>query len=281
MTRFRLHTVLTAMALILLFFSLESCGIETPPGYQLVWSDEFEKPGSPDPQKWFFEIGGNRYDWYNKEEQNYTTVKGTDAQGPNAWVENGALIIEARKETYTCVETAKTKNYTSARLKTEGMGDWKYGWVQVRAKIPQGKGTWPAIWMLNSQGIRYPWGGEIDLMEAIGTKPGTIFTNVWSKENTESGKGSSQSIKLDDPFGTWHIYGLHWTSEKVEIWVDDQLVNTYGRGDGSKEHWPYDYRFHLLLNVALGGEWEGAIDDTIFENPVRMYVDYVRVFQAP
>ena len=240
--------------------------------WKLVWSDEFTLDGTPDSSKWEFDTQGNAWDWGNNEEQNYTS-----AEGKNAWVEGGRLIIEARKESWTSPVDNETKEYTSARLRTKGKGDWTYGKIEVSAKLPGGKGSWPAIWMLSSDEPYggWPHSGEIDIMENIGSEPTQVYATVWNSLNKDSdGTGTRTTINtLNTEF---HRYSVEWRESDLRFFVDGTQVFSYVRS-GSEEQWPYDHPFHLLLNVAVGGDWEKVVDPSIF--PIRMEVDYVRVYQ--
>jgi beta-glucanase (GH16 family) len=239
------------------------CGSKT-----LIWSDEFDYSGLPDSTKWDYDIGGNG--WGNRELQYYTS-KRTE----NARVENGNLIIETRKEPF------KGKEYTSARLKTEDLGDWLYGRIEVRAKLPPGKGLWPAIWMLPTDWEygNWPASGEIDIMENVGFDPQRIFFTIHTElYNHTKGTQKSTSILLDDPYTTFHIYAAEWFDDHIDLYCDDTLRYTFNNENTGSKTWPFDQRFHLLLNIAVGGSWGGAqgIDTTIF--PQKMIVDYVRVY---
>jgi licheninase len=238
--------------------------------WKQVWGDEFDGQGLPDGSKWTYETGGDG--WGNQEQQFYTR-EDTD----NARVENGTLIIEARKE------SDQGSAYTSARLNSRE--SWTYGRVEVRAKVPAGKGTWPAIWMLadnDTYGDQYwPDNGEIDIMEHVGYDEGVIHGTIHTKafnhiEGTD--KGSSRTI----PTATseFHTYALEWTPGEIRVSVDGQTYFTFqNREQYSWQEWPFDQPFHLLLNVAVGGTWGGAegIDDSAF--PERMVLDYVRVYK--
>ena len=234
---------------------------------KLVWFDEFNYKGLPDSSKWSYEVGGNG--WGNNEKQYYT--KDDTA---NAVVKNGSLFITVRKDT--------TRNYTSARLVTKNKGDWKDGRIEVRAKLPKGRGLWPAIWMLSTdwQYGGWPASGEIDIMEHVGYMPDSIFTSVHTKTfnhviHTQKTKG----FFVDEPYDKFHVYAIDWTKDEIKFYMDDiQQFSFQNTGKGFAE-WPFDKRFHLLLNVAVGGNWGGkeGIDETVF--PASMEVDYVRVFQ--
>ncbi len=240
--------------------------------YELVWSDEFDYEGLPDDTKWNYDVGGSG--WGNNELQYYTD---TD----NAYVEDGFLTITAKKETYNKLD------YTSARMITKNKGDWLYGKVEVRAKLPSGRGTWPAIWMLPTDWKYGGWprSGEIDIMEHVGYDMGhihgTIHTNAYNHiKGTQVGK----SVVRDDASEAFYTYTLEWLPDKIKIYIDDSLYFVYKPSNmincPSEEEWPFDQRFHLLLNIAVGGNWGGAngVDESIF--PQEMVVDYVRVYQA-
>ena len=238
-------------------------------GWTLVWNDEFDVDGVPSLDKWSYDVGGNG--WGNNELEYYTQFR-----KENARVENGTLIIEARKEQF------EGKNYTSARLVTKTKGDWLYGRVDVRAKLPAGVGTWPAIWMLSTDWKYGGWpnSGEIDIMEHVGYDPGAIHGSTHSlkyyfKINTQK----TATFRLNDPFSDFHTYSIEWYADRIDFFVDGEIYLT-SRNDGTGwEAWPFDQRFHLILNVAIGGDWGGVkgVDTAIF--PAKMVVDYVRVYK--
>ncbi|WP_158838881.1 family 16 glycosylhydrolase [Polaribacter sp. L3A8] len=257
-------------------------------GYQLVFSDEFNYKGKPDSSKWNYAYGFIA----NRENQYYTdSLK-------NARVENGNLIIEAHKETidnkdYNNPELLKkswkkyaaerkTAKYTSARLTTKNLASWQYGRIDVRAKLPKGVGLWPAIWMLgeNKEDVGWPESGEIDIMEHVGFNNDTIFGTVHTKafnhiKKTQQGK----SIFIDEPNEEFHVFTLEWTPEKMDFILDNEVYNTFKNQHKTTAEWPFDQKFYLILNVAVGGMLGGkkGIDDSIF--PQKMIVDYVRVYQ--
>lgn len=247
--------------------------------WELVWSDEFDYTGVPDPQKWTFDTSGNNWNWGNDEAQNYTTSK-----DGNAWVEDGKLVIEARKEDYYWAGDGETKNYTSARLITRYKGDWLYGKIEVRAKLPRGVGIWPAIWMMPTDDVYGGWpkSGEIDIMEYVGFDKSNVHANVHhtstNPDKRSEGQGATKSVY--SPYSVYHTYGLIWTEDKMEFQVNGNTYMTYKNEGKGHITWPFDQRFHLILNVAVGGTWGGqqGIDDTIF--PQKMLVDYVRVYKA-
>ncbi len=239
--------------------------------WELVWSDEFNSGSVPDPVTWKYDVGGGG--WGNQESQFYT-----DARPENARVENGSLVIEARKEAFS------GKSYTSARLVSRPVGDITYGRVDIRAKLPSGRGTWPALWMLSTGG-RYgtggwPDNGEIDIMEAVGFDPGVVHANLHMKAlNSNLGNNPGASLQLPDAETAFHVYSLVWTPKTIAVAVDDHFYFTYSPTNPDWTIWPYDQPFHLLLNIAIGGTWGGqqGIDDGIF--PAKMLVDYVHVFK--
>lgn len=236
--------------------------------YQLVWSDEFDYAGKPDSDKWGYDVGGGG--WGNGEEQYYTD------RLENSFVENGILTIVAKKEEYG------GKSYTSARLITKNKGDWKYGKVEVMAKIPPGRGTWSAIWMLPTDWEYGGWpeSGEIDIMEHVGYDPnrihGTVHTEAYN-HSTNTQKGASKIISTSQT--EFHLYTIEWFEDRIDFLIDDVKFFTFNNEYKSSAEWPFDKRFHLLLNIAIGGSWGGiqGIDDTIF--PTSMEIDYVRVYQ--
>ncbi|WP_238988414.1 glycerophosphodiester phosphodiesterase family protein [Aureibaculum marinum] len=270
----------------LLFERIEKTPVNK--GYRLVWSDEFNYKGKPDSTKWGYDYGFIA----NREEQYYTdSLK-------NARVEDGHLIIETHKETiankdYNNPELLnkswikyaaerKTAKYTSARLVTRDLASWKYGRIEVRAKLPKGVGMWPAIWMLgeNRKNVGWPESGEIDIMEHVGFNKDSIFGTVHTlaynhTKNTQRGK----SIFIDNPYDNFHVFALEWTPERMDFILDDQVYNTFENEKKTTAEWPFDQRFYLILNVAVGGMLGGqkGIDDSVF--PQQMVVDYVRVFQ--
>ncbi len=254
--------------------------------WNLVWSDEFERNGFPDAERWNIEEWAPRK--VNDEDQAYT------ARAKNVRVEDGNLVIEAHKEDY---ESAR---YTSGRIHSSGKGDFLYGRFEVRAKLPSGRGTWPAIWMLSSNPFTYatscsedeawqgndgcdawPNSGEIDIVEHVGYQMnhvhGTVHAEAYYWVKWEQRKGR---ILVDDATEAFHVYALEWSPERIDIFVDDSLYFTYMNENKGWREWPFDQPFHLILNVAVGGAWGragGPIDDAIF--PQRMLIDYARVYR--
>jgi beta-glucanase (GH16 family) len=239
--------------------------------WELVWWDEFDYEGAPDPDKWGYDVGGSG--WGNNELQYYT-------EADNATVKDGCLVIEARKE------PMGDREYTSARLVTRGKGDWLYGKVEICAKLPAGLGTWPAAWMLPTDWEygQWPASGEIDIMEHVGYDQDVIVQSVHNQK-FNGGKSKGVSYRLEGVSEDFHVYSLEWLPDKLIFSADGMERYTYDPFKFSKaptyEQWPFDKRMHILLNLAFGGNWGGAkgTDDSYF--PVEYYIDYVRVYQSP
>lgn len=238
--------------------------------YDLVWSDEFDEDGSPNSEYWKYDTGGSG--WGNNELQYYTE--------DNVMIKDGILEIEARQEEYS------NRQYTSTRLVSQNEGSFLYGIVEVRAKLPEGVGTWPAIWMLPTN-LKYggwPHSGEIDIMEHVGYEMnkihGTVHTATFN-HNKNSQKGSSMLV--EDVANTFHVYKIEWLPDKINFFIDDEqyfsFENKWLECPTSKE-WPFDQEFHLLLNIAVGGDWGGqkGVDEDIW--PQTMEIDYVRLYQS-
>ena len=233
-----------------------------------VWADEFSTDGAPDPVKWGYDIGGSG--WGNNELQYYTNSTN------NASVANGILSVTARKE------FRDGKNYTSARLVTKNKGDFLNGRIEVRAKLPSGRGTWPAIWMLPTDWVygNWPNSGEIDIMEHVGYDPTRVHFSIHTEAyNHTKGTQKSTNRIIPTAMSEFHKYRVDWTPYAVRGYFDDEFIFEFvNEGKGSST-WPFDKKFHLLLNLAIGGNWGGVngVDDTIF--PVIFEIDYVRVYK--
>ncbi|MGO4496333.1 family 16 glycosylhydrolase, partial [Paenibacillus sp. 2RAB27] len=243
--------------------------------WTLVWNDEFNN-STLDASKWNYTTGGGGYG--NHELQNYTN------RPENVRVENGDLIIEARKESY------QGSQYTSGKLETKSKGDWKYGRYEIRAKLPEGKGMWPAIWMMpTNQNVYGGWpvGGEIDIMEFLGHDPGTVYGTIhYGNPWTHTGGNYilPNNQKFSDDF---HTFSLEWSPGEFKWYVDGILYltkNDWFSKDNSKPSdypfpAPFDQLFYLQLNLAVGGDWPGNPDATTdWTKPKQMLVDYVRVY---
>jgi len=249
-----------------------------PANYHLVWSDEFDTDGLPDPTKWDYDTDRNAVGWYNNEAQYYARDR-----PENARVEGGNLVIEARHEDLdpTTFPDWGGQHYTSARLLTRGKAAWTYGFMEVRAKLPCGVGTWPAIWMLSAPPqTTWPDDGEIDIMEHVGFDPGVIHGTVHTKSyNSVLNNVRTATITQVDVCNAFHLYQLTWTANRIAIGLDNHNYFQYSNDGSGNSEWPFDSPQYLLLNIAIGGDWGGqqGIDNSIF--PVEMQIDYVRVYQ--
>jgi len=249
-----------------------------PAGYNLVWSDEFDVDGLPDAAKWNYDTALNPTGWPNHELEYYAA-----ARPENSKVVGGSLIIEARHEDLALVQFPDWggQHYTSARLVTRNLASWTYGFVEVRARLPCGVGTWPAIWMLSAlPQTTWPAGGEIDIMEHVGFDPGVIHGTVHTTDyNGKLGNQRSATSLMADVCSNFHRYQLTWTPTRITVGMDDHNYFQYSNDGSGTAGWPFDNPQFLILNIAVGGDWGGqhGVDDTIF--PVYMEVDYVRVYQ--
>jgi beta-glucanase (GH16 family) len=231
------------------------------PGWTLVWNDEFNKP-TIDRSKWNFEVNGNGGG--NNELQYYRD------SAWNAFIEDSCLVIQALKENYL------GKEYTSARMNTSFKGDWLYGRFDVRAKLPYGQGLWPAIWMMPTDGAYGGWpaSGEIDIMEELGDNTQKIYGTIHyaNSSGTHAQSGGNYTLTTGTFAGDFHLFTVIWDSTGMKFYVDNKPYYTAAHGQ------PFDKRFFLILNVAVGGNWPGN-PDGLTEFPQRMYVDYVRVYK--
>ena len=242
-------------------------------GWDIVWQDEFDGE-SLDINKWSHEVGGHGFG--NNELQYYTD------DSSNSFVDNGILHIRAKYEPAGIGSPNNLRNFSSARLRTVGKGDWQYGRIDVKAKIALGQGIWPAIWMLPSDWIYGGWpkSGEIDIMEHVGHDEGRIHGSVHTESyNHIIGTQRTNSKLIENVKTLFHIYSIEWSEQKIDFFIDDTLHFTF-KNDFINDFrtWPFNERFHLLLNVAVGGNWPGPPNNTtVF--PQDMEVDYVRVYE--
>ena len=226
----------------------------------LVWSDEFNTDGLPDATKWGYDLGAGG--WGNNEVQYYTS------RAENAVVINGSLKITVKKESYS------GSNYTSARLLTKDKFSFKYGKVEIRAKLPAGGGTWPALWMLGSDinTVSWPACGEIDIMEHKGNDLNRIYGTL-HYPGRSGGNADGGTKAISNATTEFHIYKLEWSAAEIKIYVDDQLVHSKANSASI----PFNHNFFLICNVAMGGNFGGAIDSNV--TSASMEVDYIRVYQ--
>lgn len=251
------------LSLLLFCFAIQAF----PQKYVKVWGDEFNSPGLPDSTKWDYEVGKLR----NNELQYYTYKR-----SENARIQDTVLIIEARKEAF------QGAAYTSASLISKYKGDWLYGKFEIRAKVPTGKGTWPAIWMMptDSEYGGWPKSGEIDIMEYVGMNPSNLyFTTHFQGTDGTGHQSSGTSATISQPYNKYITYTLIWSSTKLEWYADGVKYHTYNKTADHPRVWPFNKMFYFILNLAYGGSWgtQQGIDDT--KLPHKFYIDYVRVYQ--
>lgn len=236
----------------------------------LVWTDEFTQDGKPDETKWSYDLGG--HGWGNNELQNYTDSP------KNVFVKNGLLNIIAIKE------ISDKNSYSSARLVTKNKADFTYGRFEVKAKLPSGRGTWPAIWMLptvSSYSKDYwPDNGEIDIMEHVGYDQDFVHGSIHTKSyNHVIGTQKTSKRKINNVSDEFHVYAVNWLPELISFEIDGEKVYEVSKAQNDTwKEWPFDKKFHLLINIAIGGGWGGqkGIDESVF--PQSMQIDYVKVF---
>ena len=244
------------------------------PGPRLVWSDEFAYSGPPDSGKWGYDLGDGCpavCGWGNNELQYYTD------KPANVRVEDGLLVIEAHQD------SVGGRAFTSARIVSKNKGDWRYGRIEVKARLPKGRGTWPAIWMLSTDWKYGGWpeSGEIDIMEQVGFDPEVIHGTLHSKKYNHLKQTQQEgTIRVPDCQEVFHVYAVDWREDRVDFFVDDSLYHSVKRNPADDySGWPFDQRFHLIMNIAVGGNWGGmqGVDPSIW--PQRMEIDYVRIYQ--
>jgi beta-glucanase (GH16 family) len=226
----------------------------------LVWSEEFNTDGAPNTAKWGYDLGAGG--WGNNEQEYYTS------RPENAVVLNGVLKITAKKESYS------GSDYTSARLLSKDKFSFKYGKIEIRAKIPSGAGTWPAIWMLgnNINTVNWPGCGEIDIMEHVGNQLNKIFGTL-HYPGRSGGNADGTTIIIPDATTAFHNYILEWSASSIKIYVDTQLYFTFTNSAST----PFNQNFFMILNMAMGGNFGGTIDPAF--TSATMEVDYIRVYQ--
>jgi beta-glucanase (GH16 family) len=239
-------------------------------GYNLAWSDEFEGK-SLSAANWGFETGTGGNGWGNNELEYYT------ARPENLFLSQGKMVIEARKESYS------GKEYTSARVITKAKKEFKFGRIDIRAKLPKGKGVWPALWMLGSNisQVNWPNCGEIDIMEQLGHMPATAYGTLhWGPPGATSSTSTSKEYTLPtgDFYEKFHVFTMLWEENSIKLLIDDQQFFSAGSSNVTNTAYPFNSPFFFICNVAVGGNWPGSPDNTTVL-PQRLFVDYIRVFQ--
>ncbi|SEK37005.1 Glycosyl hydrolases family 16 [Parapedobacter koreensis] len=234
------------------------------------WSDEFDYEGLPDGSKWGYDIGSENNGWGNNELQYYT-----EKRLENVRVGDGVLTITAIKEDYEGLD------YTSARLVSRGKADFLYGRFEVKAKVPPGIGTWPAVWMLPTDWAYGGWpaSGEIDILEHVGYDQDVVHISVHTEAyNHAIGTQKTSTKRIENATTDFHRYRIDWTPNYIRGYVDDLQIFSFSNEGTGFRAWPFDKKFHWLVNIAVGGNWGGqqGVDDSAF--PASMEVDYVRVY---
>lgn len=251
-----------------------SAVLTRPADYRLVWSDEFDTGDQPDAERWTYETHRNHQGWYNGEAQYYSR-----ARPRNIRLEGGNLIIEAHAERLNRADYPDWggQDYTSGRLVTRGRQSWRKGFFEMRARLPCGRGTWPAMWLLPERETGRWHGGEIDIAEHVGSEPGAVHHSVQTPDrNFRAGNHPNGVTRVPDACDTFHRYQLHWTDEWIRIGVDDRVGLSVRVADlGIRLATP----MYLILNLAIGGYWGGAQGLDAAALPARLEVDYVRVYQ--
>lgn len=248
----------------ILFIMFWATAICTSQEHVPYWEENFEG-GSLNEEFWNFELGNGcpkLCGWGNNELQIYTKE--------NHQLKDGKLIITVKKQDSV---------YTSTRITTKGKKEFKYGRIEIRAKLPLGKGLWPAFWMLGSNidTVGWPLCGEIDILEYIGKEPNIIFTSLHT-EHSHGNTIHTKKTNIENIEEGFHIYAVDWTKDKIEFYVDGQMLYSFFPKDKNKSNWPFDQPFYLLLNVAVGGNFGGPeVDDSIF--PQTFEIDYIKVFK--
>lgn len=241
---------------------------KAPVQWELVWEDNFDVAGLPDKKIWSYEEGYIR----NNEAQYYTKER-----LENARVENGNLVIEAKMDNWN------GHKITAASINTYGKKSMLYGRIEVKAKLPTGIGTWPAIWMLgdaHNKGTKWPACGEIDIMENVGYEPDVVHANIHTKAYNHVKKtNKGNKITIEKPFENFNVYAVEWFESHMDFYLNDSLYFSFKNEGKGNDVWPFDKPHYLLINFAVGGGWgaQKGIDEKIF--PQKYYIDYVKVYR--
>jgi len=243
-----------------------------PEGYKLVWEENFAYEGALKEEDWTVAVGER---WANNEQQAYTD------RLSNVCVKDGMLHLVSLKE------TQGIREYTSGRVSTVGKHSWQYGYFEICARLPKGRGSWPAIWMLPDSignGRHWPECGEIDIMEHVGRMEDKIWFSLHSERHNHTRKDTKQYTVIKDyekVCSEFHTYGMEWTEEYIEFYVDGEKACVFRKSDDTEDQsesaWPFDQPFYLILNIAVGGGLGGEIDENAL--PYHMEVEYVKIYQ--
>lgn len=255
---------------LLLLFAHQWCFLNAQ-CWNLVWEDEFSG-SSLDVTKWEYQTGGDGFG--NNELQYYTN-------GDNVMVSGGTLKITAQEDTGNAYPG---NNYTSSRIRTRNRGDWRYGKMEARIKLPQGQGIWPAFWMMPTDNVygNWPSSGEIDIMEYLGHETNITYgtCHYGNAYNDKGSLGNSTTLPSGVFPDAFHTFSIEWEPGEIRWYLDGSQFHSANSShpDFQNHTWPFDQEFHFILNVAVGGQWPGAPDETtVF--PQTMEVDWVRVYQ--
>ena len=239
-----------------------------PDGYALVWHDEFDKGNELNGDDWRHEVQNSG--WVNHELQNYV----------NHTTPNGKLVTEIRDGKLRITALKENGKIYSGRVYAKDKQGWKYGYIEASIKLPKGKGTWPAFWMMPVNFHSWPADGEIDIMEEVGYHPNYVSSSLHANAHVHSnGTQVTHEMYCEGAEGEFHTYAIEWTAQNITTYVDGKVQLSYDNRGLGRDDWPYDDPFYIIFNLAWGGDWGGAqgVDESAL--PVTMEVDYVRVFQ--
>ncbi len=246
----------------------EKAAYNAPDGYTLVWNDEFDSGSELNQNDWTHEVQNSG--WVNNELQNYVNHK-TPGGSLVTEVKNGTLRITALKE--------NGKIY-SGRVYAKVKQGWTYGYIEASIKLPKGKGTWPAFWMMPVNFKSWPADGEIDIMEEVGYHPNYVSSSLHANAHVHSNNTQvTHEMLCEGAEGEFHTYAILWTSKNITTYVDGKVQLSYDNRGLGRDDWPYDDPFYVIFNLAWGGSWGGAqgVDESAL--PATMEIDYIRVFQ--
>ena len=239
-----------------------------PEGYSLVWNDEFDSGSELNANDWTHEV--KNAGWVNNELQNYVNHKTPE----------GALVTEVKNGTLRITALKENGKIYSGRVYAKVKSGWTYGYIEASIKLPKGKGTWPAFWMMPVNFKSWPADGEIDIMEEVGYHPDYVSSSLHANAHVHSNNTQiTHEMKCSGAEGEFHTYAILWTAKNITTYVDGQVQLSYDNRGLGRDDWPYDDPFYVILNLAWGGSWGGAqgVDESAL--PCTMEVDYVRVFQ--
>ena len=240
----------------------------SPEGYSLVWHDEFDKGSELNADDWVHEVQNSG--WVNHELQNYVNHKTPD----------GRLVTEVRDGKLRITALKENGKIYSGRVYAKRNTGWKYGYIEASIKLPKGKGTWPAFWMMPVNFKSWPADGEIDIMEEVGYHPDYVSSSLHANAHVHSNNTQvTHEMRCEGAEGEFHTYAMEWTAQNITTYVDGKVQLSYNNRGLGRDDWPYDDPFYIIFNLAWGGDWGGAqgVDESVL--PVTMEVDYVRVFQ--